>query len=416
VFLPIELWFRVNIFTMQIPPFTLDRQFQEIGSEIESEVFKVLKGGQYIGGQEIAKFEESFSNLIGVKNTIGCNSGTDALVLALRALDIGVGDEVITSSFSFFATAEAISAVGANPILVDIDPETYLINTELIEQEINSNTKAIMPVHLFGNAVNMTFIKALAKKYDLKVIEDCAQATCTMWENSKVGSIGDIGCFSFFPTKNLGAAGDGGAVTTSDQKIAKKIRELAVHGSPIRYHHTQIGYNSRLDTIQAAILNIKIKYISKWINNRQKIANNYLDLLEKNPFISFPKISSDSISHSWNQFVIKLRNDKYCLNEDFSNLFDTDCKKYYSLRNLVKKQLFEKGINSIIYYPIPIHAQIAYKNKNFSRTKLINTERICTEVLSLPMFPEISYEEQVYVAENLNKVLKNCIEEIQISA
>ena len=151
----------------------------------------------------------------------------------MRALDIGEGDEVITSSFSFFATAEAISAVGANPILVDIDPETYLINTELIEQEINSNTKAIMPVHLFGNAVNMTFIKSLAKKYDLKIIEDCAQATCTMWETSKVGSIGDIGCFSFFPTKNLGAAGDGGAVTTSDQKIAKKIRELAVHGSPI---------------------------------------------------------------------------------------------------------------------------------------------------------------------------------------
>jgi len=300
--------------------------------------------------------------------------------------------------------------------LVDIDPETYLINTELIEEEINSNTKAIMPVHLFGNAVNMTLIKSLANKYDLKVIEDCAQATCTMWETSKVGSIGDIGCFSFFPTKNLGAAGDGGAVTTSDKKIAKKIRELAVHGSPIRYHHTQIGYNSRLDTIQAAILNIKIKYISKWINNRQKIAKNYLDLLEKNPFISFPKISSDSISHSWNQFVIKFRNDKYFLNEDISNLFDTDCKKYYSLRNLVKQQLFEKGINSIIYYPIPIHAQIAYKNKNFSRTKLINTERICTEVLSLPMFPEISYEEQVYVAENLNKVLNNCIEEIQISA
>ena len=401
---------------MQIPPFTLNRQFQEIGSEIESEVLKVLKGGQYIGGQEIAKFEESFSNLIGVENTIGCNSGTDALVLALRALEIGVGDEVITSSFSFFATAEAISAVGANPVLVDIDPETYLINTELIEQEINPNTKAIMPVHLFGNAVNMTSIKSLAKKYDLKVIEDCAQATCTMWENSKVGSIGDIGCFSFFPTKNLGAAGDGGAVTTSDEKIAKKIRELAVHGSPIRYHHSQIGYNSRLDTIQAAILNIKIKYISKWINNRKKIANNYLDLLEKNSFICFPKINSDSISHSWNQFVIKLRNDKYFLNDDFSNLFDTDSKKYYSLRNLVKQQLFEKGINSIIYYPIPIHAQIAYKNKNFSRTKLINTERICTEVISLPMFPEICYEEQVYVAENLNKVLKICINEIQISA
>jgi len=401
---------------MKIPPFTLDRQFQEIGSEIESEVLKVLKGGQYIGGNEITKFEENFSELIGVKNTIGCNSGTDALVLALRALDIGEGDEVITSSFSFFATAEAISAVGANPILVDIDPETYLINAELIEKEINPNTKAIMPVHLFGNAVNMTLINSLADKYGLKVIEDCAQATCTMWENSRVGSIGDIGCFSFFPTKNLGAAGDGGAVTTSDEKIAKRIRELAVHGSPIRYKHTQIGYNSRLDTIQAAILNIKIKYVSKWINNRQKIANHYFDLLEKSPFISLPKISSDSIFHSWNQFVIKLKNEKYYLNEDFSKLFETDCKKYYSLRNLVKQKLYEKGINSIIYYPIPIHSQIAYKNKNFSREKLIITERVCTEVLSLPMFPEISYQEQVYVADNLNKVLKNCIEELQISA
>ena len=401
---------------MQIPPFTLNRQYQEIGSEIESEVFKVLKGGQYIGGQEIAKFEESFSNLIGVENTIGCNSGTDALVLALRALDIGEGDEVITSSFSFFATAEAISAVGANPILVDIDPETYLINTELIEKEINTNTKAIMPVHLFGNAVNMNLIKALAEKYGLKVIEDCAQATCTMWETSKVGSIGDIGCFSFFPTKNLGAAGDGGAVTTSNANIAKKIRELAVHGSPLRYHHTQIGYNSRLDTIQAAVLNIKIKYISKWIDNRRIIANNYFDLLEKNPFISFPKISSDSIFHSWNQFVIKFKNEKFDLYKDYSNLFETDFKKNISLRNLVKNHLYEKGINSIIYYPIPIHAQIAYKNKNFFRKKLTNTERVCTEVLSLPMFPEISYEEQVYIADNLNIGLENCINQIQISA
>ena len=401
---------------MNIPPFTLDRQFQEIGPEIESEVYRVLKGGQYIGGNEVTKFEENFSELIGVKNTIGCNSGTDALVLALRALDIGEGDEVITSSFSFFATAEAISAVGANPILVDIDPETYLINTELIEKEINANTKAIMPVHLFGNAVNMNLINSLADKYGLKIIEDCAQATCTKWKNSRVGSIGHIGCFSFFPTKNLGAAGDGGAVTTSDHNINKRIRELAVHGSPIRYHHTQIGYNSRLDTIQAAILNIKIKYIFKWINNRKKIAQNYFDLLERNPYISLPKISSDYISHSWNQFVIKLKNEKYNSNENCPNLFESDHKKYYSLRNLVKFQLYEKGINSIIYYPIPIHSQIAYKDKNFSRKKLINTERVCTEVLSLPMFPEISYEEQVYVANNLNNVLKNCIEELQISA
>ncbi len=401
---------------MQIPPFTLDRQFQDIGSDIEAAVLKVLKGGQYIGGKEIAKFEENFASLIGVNYAIGCNSGTDALILALRALDIGEGDEVITSSFSFFATAEAISAVGANPILVDIDPNNYLIDINLIEEEISSNTKAIMPVHLFGNAVNMNSLKALAKKYDLKIIEDCAQATCTMWENSKVGSIGDIGCFSFFPTKNLGAAGDGGAVTTSDYNIAKKVRELAVHGSPKRYHHTQIGYNSRLDTLQAAVLNIKIKSLSKWINNRQKIANNYLNLLEKNKFINFPKIHCDSIFHSWNQFVIKLKNDNYDIEKDYSELFETDFNKNNSLRNLLKYRLSQKGINSIIYYPIPIHAQIAYKNRNFSRQKLINTEKICTEVLSLPMYPEISYKEQVYVSENLNIILKNCIKELQICA
>ncbi len=401
---------------MQIPPFTLERQFQEIGSDIEDAVLKVLQGGQYIGGQEITKFEENFASLIGVNHAVGCNSGTDALILSLRALDIGEGDEVITSSFSFFATAEAISAVGANPVLVDINPNDYLINIDLIEGEINSNTKAIMPVHLFGNAVNMKSIKALANKYNLKIIEDCAQATCTMWGNSKVGSIGDIGCFSFFPTKNLGAAGDGGAVTTSDQNIAIKVRELAVHGSPKRYHHTQIGYNSRLDTLQAAVLNIKIKFISRWISNRKKIANNYFDLLEKNSFIHLPEFNFDNVSHSWNQFVIKLKNYNYDINNDYSELFETDFNKNNSLRNLLKLRLSEKGINSIIYYPIPIHAQIAYKNKNFSRKKLINTERVCTEVLSLPMYPEISLDEQVYVSKNLNTILKNCINELQICA
>ena len=399
---------------MQIPPFTLERQFQEICSDIEDAVMKVLRGGQYIGGQEIAKFEENFASLIGVNHAVGCNSGTDALILALRALDIGEGDEVITSSFSFFATAEAISSVGAEPVLVDINPNDYLINIDFIEGEISSKTKAIMPVHLFGNAVNMKSIKALAKKYDLKIIEDCAQATCTMWENSKVGSFGDIGCFSFFPTKNLGAAGDGGAITTSDHNIAKKVRELAVHGSPKRYYHTKIGYNSRLDTLQAAVLNIKMKFISKWISNRKKIASNYLDLLEKNSFIHLPQIDFVNVSHSWNQFVIKIKNYNYDINDDYSELFETDFNKNNSLRNLLKLRLSHKGINSIIYYPIPIHAQLAYKNKHFSRKKLINTERVCTEVLSLPMYPEISYEEQVYVSENLNIILKNCINELQI--
>jgi len=226
---------------MKVPPFTLERQYLEIGSEIENEVLKVLKGGHFIGGEVIKKFEYSFASLVGTNYAVGCNSGTDALILALRALDIGEGDEVITSSFSFFATAEAISNVGAKPVFVDINPNTFLLDTKKIEKYINSRTKALMPVHLYGNSVDMTVIKSIAQKFKLKIIEDCAQATCTSWDGHKVGSIGDIGCFSFFPTKNLGAAGDGGAVTTSNALLAQRIRELAVHGSPKRYSHNHIG-------------------------------------------------------------------------------------------------------------------------------------------------------------------------------
>ena len=396
---------------MKIPPFTLERQYLQIGSEIEEAVLKVFKSGQFIGGNEISQFQESFASLIGVPFAIGCNSGTDALVIALRALDIGHGDEVITSSFSFFATAEAISIVGAKPIFVDINPDTFLIDQNLIEPNITDKTKAIMPVHLFGNVVDMNSVKSIAQKYGLKIIEDCAQATCSEWNNQKVGSIGDIGCFSFFPTKNLGAAGDGGALTTSDSYLAQKIKELAVHGSPKRYNHNQIGYNSRLDSIQAAVLNTKIKFISNWIEKRKNIANNYFDLIQKNEILKLPKNADKRSSHSWNQFVIRLENNNYALNKNHAELFETDFEKNNSLRNLLKYRLSEKGINSIIYYPIPIHAQIAYKNAEYDRSSLINTEKVCTEVLSLPMFPEITYDEQKYITDNLNNILKENIKE-----
>ncbi len=401
---------------MNIPPFTLDRQYLQIGSEIEEAVLRVIKSGQFIGGDEITKFQNSFASLIGVPFAIGCNSGTDALVLALRALDIGEGDEVITSSFSFFATAEAISIVGATPIFVDINPKTYLIDPNLIEPQITNRTKAIMPVHLFGNVVDMKAVQSIAQKYELKVIEDCAQATCSEWNNQKVGSIGDIGCFSFFPTKNLGAAGDGGAITTSNKDLSQKIRELAVHGSPKRYNHTDIGYNSRLDSIQAAVLNTKIKFISKWIKKRQEIANNYFELIEKKDLLNLPSKPDKKDSHSWNQFVIRLENDNYSVNRNHQQLFETDYKKNKSLRNLLKMRLGDKGINSIIYYPIPIHAQIAYEKVSFNRKSLINTEKVCTEVLSLPMFPEITYEEQIYITDNLNFLIDESTKNVQISA
>jgi len=392
---------------MQVPPFTLERQYLEIGSDIEKEVLKVLKGGQFIGGDVIKQFEYSFSSLIGTKYAVGCNSGTDALILALRALDIGEGDEVITSSFSFFATAEAISNVGAKPIFVDINPNTFLLDSKSIEKKINSRTKAIMPVHLFGNSVDMTAIKAIAQKFKLKIIEDCAQATCTAWNGQKVGSIGDIGCFSFFPTKNLGGAGDGGAVTTSDAFLAQKIRELAVHGSPKRYSHNQIGYNSRLDTIQAAILNVKLNSIYKWIKLRKKVANNYLNLIKENDFLFLPKTNTKLASHTWNQFVIRCKNNTFSIKDNPQYLFETSTENYKSLRNFLKYHLMNKGINTIIYYPIPIHSQKAYQNNLYKREELLETEKICTEVLSLPMFPEITYEEQTYVVENLNLIIND---------
>ncbi len=392
---------------MQVPPFTLERQYAEIGSDIEEEVLKVLKGGQFIGGEVIKQFEYSFSSLIGTKYAVSCNSGTDALILALRALDIGEGDEVITSSFSFFATAEAISNVGAKPVFVDINPNTFLLDSKNIEKKINSRTKAIMPVHLFGNSVDMTVIKTIAQKFKLKIIEDCAQATCTEWDGQKVGSIGDIGCFSFFPTKNLGAAGDGGAVTTSDAFLAQKIRELAVHGSPKRYAHNQIGYNSRLDTIQAAILNVKLNSLSKCIQSRKKVANNYLNLIKNNDFLSLPETNTKLASHTWNQFVIRFKNDTFSNRDNPQYLFETNTENYKSLRNFLKYHLMKNGINTIIYYPIPIHSQKAYQNSSYEREELLETEKICTEVLSLPMFPEITYEEQTYVVENLNLIIND---------
>ena len=243
---------------MQVPPFSLSQQIDDLGVDLEEAVLEVLRSGQYIGGPQIKRFEEAFAASVGCEHAVGCNSGTDALILALRGLGIGAGDEVITCSFSFFATAEAISAVGATPVFVDVDPGTYLIDFDQIEAAITPATRALMPVHLFGRAVNMTRLMAIAERHQLKVIEDCAQATGARWNGQAVGSFGDVGCFSFFPTKNLGAAGDGGAVTTSDAQLAQAMRELAVHGMPERYLHTSLGYNSRLDAIQAAVLNVKL--------------------------------------------------------------------------------------------------------------------------------------------------------------
>ena len=372
-----------------IPPVNLKRQYENIAEKLDTVVLDILRSGYYIGGEVVKKFEQDFANYTGVSSGISCNSGTDALYLALRALNIGEGDEVITTPFTFIATAEVISRVGAKPIFVDIDLKTFNIDVTKIEASITPQTKAIIPVHLFGAPVDMDGVMDLARKYNLFVIEDCAQATGGEWKGKKVGSIGDIGCFSFFPTKNLGTCGDGGAITTNNKEVEACVRMLKEHGSKQRYHHEAIGINSRLDTIQAAILQVKLEYLDDWNNKRQKAASNYNNLLKDLPYIQLPKALSNSKA-TWNQYTILIEN--ISSSEEI-------------FRDKVRAKLLEMGVISMVYYPIPLHLQEVYENLGYKLGDFPFTEKAANEVLSLPMFPDITLQEQKQVVETLKSCL-----------
>ena len=403
---------------MQVPPFSLSEQLKELGDNLDQAVLEVLRGGQYIGGPAIGLFEQAFAAACGVPHAVGCNSGTDALILALRGLGIGPGDEVITASFSFFATAEAISAVGATPVFVDVDEASYLIDLDQLEAAITPATKALLPVHLFGRPVDMDRVCAIASHHGLKVIEDCAQATGAHWAGRPVGSWGDAGCFSFFPTKNLGGAGDGGAVTCQDPALAQTIKELAVHGMPRRYLHTALGYNSRLDSLQAAVLNVKLPHLGRWVERRRAIAARYRDQLEPLVLAQGQTVGGLTIAlpeagpegHSWNQFVLRVpscpNGSRACAG---SCTASSDSAAYglpeACCRDWLKQQLADQGVNTIIYYPIPIHRQPAYAELGYGPGSLPVTERLCSEVLSLPIFPELSAEQQQRVISVLNQLV-----------
>lgn len=371
-----------------IPPVDLKRQYEIIGEEVSAAVQDVLASGRYIGGPIIESFEQQFADYIGTRECVACNSGTDALYLALRALDIGPQDEVITTPFSFIATAEVISAAGATPVFVDIDPQTFNLDLTQIAAAITKKTKAIIPVHLFGQPMDMSALMSIAEAARIAVIEDCAQATGAEWVERKVGSIGHIGCFSFFPTKNLGACGDGGAVTTNDKNLAASIRRLREHGMSTRYRHEETGINSRMDVIQAAILQIKLRYLDEWNHARRQVANVYQELLEPLPEIVLPQETLGGRS-VWNQYTI-------CLTKDSSNS---------SYRDEVRSKLQQLGISSMVYYPLPLHLQPVYKNLGYQINQLPKVEQACNQVLSLPMFPELSFEEQQQVVYGL----KDCI-------
>jgi dTDP-4-amino-4,6-dideoxygalactose transaminase len=371
-----------------IPPLDLTQQFKSIGDEVGAAVLNVLASAQYINGPFVEGFEQQFADYIGTTECVTCNSGTDALYLSLRALRIGAGDQVITTPFSFFATAEVISAVGATPVFVDIDPHTFNLDLTQVEAAITDRTKAILPVHLFGQPVDMTKLMAIAQAHDLYVIEDCAQAAGAAWAGAKVGSIGHVGCFSFYPTKNLGACGDGGAVTTSDPAIAQKIRSLRVHGERQRYIH--------------AILQIKLRHLDTWNQQRQAVAEHYHRLL--NPISGIvPPTSLAGGRSVWHQYTIRLTQssqngrgtDPYALTERW--------------RDRVRQQLQQQGIGTMIYYPIPLHLQPVYADLGYRPGQLPVVEQIAGEVLSLPMFPELAIEQQNQVVYALKDCLHQAI-------
>jgi dTDP-4-amino-4,6-dideoxygalactose transaminase len=403
---------------MQVPPFSLREQLDHLGEELDAAVLQVLRSGQYIGGGVIAAFEQAFAAAVGTPHAIGCNSGTDALILALRGLGVGPGDEVITCSFSFFATAEAISAVGATPVFVDVEESSYLIDLDQLEAAITPATKVLLPVHLFGRPVDMERVCAIAERHGLRVVEDCAQATGASWAGRPVGSWGDVGCFSFFPTKNLGGAGDGGAVTCGDPALAQSMRELAVHGMPRRYLHTSLGYNSRLDAIQAAVLNVKLPHLTSWIERRRSVSARYRSALADAAAIQLPEAGPEG--HSWNQFVVRVPScgtSKACATASGNGngcssqacVPSADSASFglpeAACRDWLQKQLQEAGVITIIYYPIPIHRQPAYAELGYGPGSLPITERLCTEVLSLPIFPELSGEQQQRVIGVLSQLV-----------
>ena len=379
---------RVN----NVPPLDLTQQYAQIGDEISAAVQKVLASGGYVGGPAVKSFEQEFADYIGVSDCVGCNSGTDALILALRALKIGPGDEVITTPFTFFASAETISAVGATPVFVDIDSATLNLDVELIEAAITDKTKAIMPVHIFGQPTDMTRLMEIATKHNLAVIEDCAQSVGAEWESRKVGSIGHVGCFSFYPTKNLGACGDGGAVTTNDPALAASMRMLKEHGQSSRYFYEEIGYNSRLDALQAVILSIKLRYLDSWNSQRRSIATVYGEFLSRVPGVAIPK-ELPAAKGVWNQYTIRLKSQEY--KQNLSGNF----------RDSVRTKLQESGIGSMVYYPLPLHLQPVYKSLGYQADQLPVAEQVCREVLSLPMFPELTRDQQ----ERAIYGLKDCL-------
>lgn len=360
----------------------LARQYNNIKDEIKKAIDDVLESHSFILGEYVSKFENKFAKLHGAKYCSGCSNGTSALFLALKAMGIKNDDEVLTVPNTFIATAEAICHVNAKPVFVDIDYDTYNMDVTKLESYITDKTKAIIPVHLYGNPVNMDAVMKIAKKHNLKVLEDCAQAHLTSYNNKKVGSFGDAGTFSFFPGKNLGAFGDAGAVITNSLNIEDQVRKLLNHGRAKKYYHEIVGYNERMDGLQASVLLVKMQYIEEWTKRRSEIAKLYDKLFGNNPTIKIP-VSQENSDRAYHLYVIQVGN-----------------------RQEVMEYLKSKGIVTSIHYPVPLHLQPAFEFLGYKKGDFPEVENIANRIVSLPLFPELNNDEVEFIADEVNKVAR----------
>ena len=395
---------------MNIPLLNLKRQYKNIEEEVNASVLECFKNAQYIMGENVKQFEKEIANKIGVKHAITVGNGTDALIIALKSLGIKEGDEVITTDYTFFATAEAIRFVGATPVFCDVELDTYNIDPSQIEEKITDKTKAIICVHLFGNACKMDEINDIAKRHNLYVVEDAAQAINSQYKGKNVGNLGDVACFSFFPTKNLGCFGDGGMITTNDDDLATIIRALKVHGSgengmkayailndeevevveqnsgdntvynPLKYYNYLIGHNSRLDEIQAAILRIKLKHLDEYTENRRSISHGYIEALKDTSLVM--PTETEGGKHVFHLFILQSEN-----------------------REEIELKLKEKGIATGTYYKVPMHLQKAFNELGYKKGDFPNAEYLSERTFAIPLFPEMNDEEREYIINSIKEIV-----------
>jgi len=368
---------------MKVPLIDLGPQHRALREQLLGAIERVLDSQQFVLGSEVQTLEQAVANYCHTRHAIGCASGSDALLLALMALDLKPGDEVITSPFTFFATGAAIARVGATPIFVDINQRTYNLDVDLVESAITSRTRAILPVHLYGQCAEMAKLMEISDRRKLPVIEDAAQAIGSELDGRRAGSIGLVGCFSFYPTKNLGGAGDGGILTTDNDDLAQRLRMLRVHGGKTEYEHSEIGINSRLDALQAAVLYVKLKYLDEWSEQRRKRAERYTELLQDANLTEkvIPPFVTAKSRHIFHQYVVRAPGN----------------------RDALMKHLATNGITTKVYYPVPLHLQECFHYLDHRKGDFPHAESAALETMALPLFPEITVDQMAYVVNTIQR-------------